>query len=126
MSIIPCECPLAGWCERHKLNKNEYLHKICKESDGHRANLDKLANKEELPSLLRRAANFVQATAQHVVTGMKNADDTLYKERISICEKCPLFDTQHRRCKECGCFMDIKARWLEQKCPQDKWPKMIE
>ena len=25
----PCECPLAGYCNRHEVNKNAHLHKLC-------------------------------------------------------------------------------------------------
>lgn len=26
---VPCSCPLAGWCERHRLNKTDAQHKLC-------------------------------------------------------------------------------------------------
>lgn len=32
----PCECPLAGYCERHKITKNATLHKLCQTSDAYR------------------------------------------------------------------------------------------
>ena len=25
----PCECPMAGFCERHQVNKSKHLHKLC-------------------------------------------------------------------------------------------------
>ena len=25
----PCECPLAGYCNRHEVDKNAHLHKLC-------------------------------------------------------------------------------------------------
>jgi hypothetical protein len=31
-----CSCPLAGWCERHKLNKSDHLHKLCQTRDDYR------------------------------------------------------------------------------------------
>lgn len=27
-----CECPLAGYCERHGVKKNEALHRLCREN----------------------------------------------------------------------------------------------
>lgn len=29
MSITGCECPVAGYCERHKRRKAEHIHKLC-------------------------------------------------------------------------------------------------
>jgi hypothetical protein len=29
MRVTPCQCPLAGFCERHKLNKSPLLHHKC-------------------------------------------------------------------------------------------------
>ena len=42
-------------------------------------------------------------------------------ERISICKKCPSLLKPTWTCKECGCFMKIKARLEHSKCPLDKW-----
>ena len=25
----PCECPLSGYCNRHKINKNQTEHRLC-------------------------------------------------------------------------------------------------
>lgn len=27
--LTPCECPLAGYCNRHKVNKSIKLHELC-------------------------------------------------------------------------------------------------
>jgi hypothetical protein len=32
----PCECPLAGWCERHKVSKGSNWHKLCQTRDNYR------------------------------------------------------------------------------------------
>lgn len=35
-----CECPLAGYCERHKLAKGGHWHKLCQERDDYREKWD--------------------------------------------------------------------------------------
>ena len=42
-------------------------------------------------------------------------------ERLSICNECPSLFKTTWTCKECGCFMKIKARLEHSKCPLDKW-----
>lgn len=34
-NATPCECPLAGYCERHGVNKSAHLHKLCKNHIGY-------------------------------------------------------------------------------------------
>lgn len=31
----PCECPLAGYCSRHKINKNLHYHRLCQNHSGY-------------------------------------------------------------------------------------------
>jgi len=51
------------------------------------------------------------------------AEEKVYNDRISICSDCPQFDSVLTRCKDCGCFLYIKARLNSAKCPQNKWIK---
>ena len=48
------------------------------------------------------------------------ADDDIIAHRISTCNSCEHF-TRLRRCKQCGCFMDVKTKLVIAKCPVDKW-----
>ena len=34
--VKPCECPLAGWCERHAIEKHEAWHRLCQTNHGYR------------------------------------------------------------------------------------------
>lgn len=45
----------------------------------------------------------------------------LAKQRTAICEQCPLFDKAARRCRECGCFVDEKVKYQNEKCPVGRW-----
>ena len=45
----------------------------------------------------------------------------LYKQRIKICQSCPHYQKKFNRCKECGCFLLIKAIITATKSPLKKW-----
>ena len=30
-----CECPMAGYCNRHKVEKSNHLHKLCQTHSGY-------------------------------------------------------------------------------------------
>lgn len=45
----------------------------------------------------------------------------LSRRRLAICESCPLFQNISRRCGACGCFVDEKVKYENEKCPKGKW-----
>src|SRR5262249_35723466 len=81
----------------------------------------------EGPGLLRRAANFIKAQIEHTLHGRPKATEKEVRIRLEICSVCPsgLFDPQRRTCKDqgCGCFVDEKAKFADQKCPRGHWPE---
>ena len=47
--------------------------------------------------------------------------------RLETCDRCEMLSismTVARRCSECGCFIDVKARLQNQNCPLGKWSKI--
>ncbi len=53
--------------------------------------------------------------------------DTDYAaERLKICAECPRLFKPTYTCKECGCFMRIKAHMKSAVCPIGKWGKYNE
>jgi hypothetical protein len=42
-------------------------------------------------------------------------------ERLAICNDCPSLFKPTWSCKECGCFMKVKARLESSSCPLGKW-----
>lgn len=50
----------------------------------------------------------------------------VYKERLSICSSCESYDSKYNRCKDCGCFLMLKAILTATKCPQGKWDGLLE
>ena len=52
--------------------------------------------------------------------------DEVYKDRISICKSCIYYFKPTGTCKDCGCFMKLKARLAPMECGQRKWQKTTE
>jgi Family of unknown function (DUF6171) len=80
------------------------------------------------PGVMTQALNFAGAVVQHVAGGMKTVSEEEYQARLAVRRGCEFF--RDNRCQKCGCKvagdMIAKARWREQKCPIDKWPKLPE
>ena len=49
--------------------------------------------------------------------------DEIYEDRIAICKSCVYYFKPTGTCKDCGCFMKIKARLAPMECGQKKWQK---
>ena len=47
----------------------------------------------------------------------------VYEDRIAICKSCVFYFKPTGTCKDCGCFMKIKARLAPMGCGQKKWQK---
>lgn len=50
----------------------------------------------------------------------------IYEDRIAICKSCVFYFKPTGTCKDCGCFMKIKARLAPMECSQKKWQKTTE
>lgn len=44
-----------------------------------------------------------------------------YKERMQTCLKCEYYNPTFKQCKECGCFLILKAALSITQCPLGKW-----
>lgn len=42
-------------------------------------------------------------------------------ERMAICRSCPFFKLPFNKCEKCGCFMDLKTKLENARCPIGKW-----
>lgn len=47
--MTPCECPVAGYCNRHRLRKNEHLHRLCSRDERYYAHWEKISQLAERP-----------------------------------------------------------------------------
>lgn len=48
-------------------------------------------------------------------------EEELQAARMEICKQCPFLSKAGNRCKQCGCFMDLKTTLKRAKCPIGKW-----
>jgi hypothetical protein len=77
------------------------------------------------PSIAQQAKNLTEATGK-ILGRSLSGDDVLvsndvHQSRIEICKRCDKYDQYQKRCYECGCFIDVKARFVIEQCPLDKW-----
>jgi hypothetical protein len=128
----PCECPVAGFCERHQCQKTEHWHTLCRT----RADYFDLWEQgrgpgqylPDGPGLLQRVGNFGKAVVRHIADRGRKVDDQIFEERLAICQDCPSCDVKRWICREksCGCHLKTKARWASERCPLGKWQAHIE
>lgn len=113
-------CPRYGWMKGHKWRHCQGVGVTPEEREKYLAQYETYFRE---PSLLTKAVNLAKATAQHALAGFPTTTDDQLEERLSICKSCINY-TQQGTCQLCGCYMSIKAKWLDQDCPINLWPKL--
>lgn len=48
-------------------------------------------------------------------------DEKIAEKRFEICKTCPELVKLTHQCKKCGCFMKLKTKLHDAKCPIEKW-----
>lgn len=80
---------------------------------------------ESMPSVRRMVAGLGEAAvgvAVGLATGQgATVDEEVKQRRLSICSLCSRFDAKRSRCRECGCFMEIKAGLASAACILGRW-----
>lgn len=71
------------------------------------------------PPLKRQAWNLAKSLASFIADGCRTVDAEEYARRLAICDVCDR--RKNRRCLDCGCGIDIKARGRAFQCPNGKW-----
>ena len=64
---------------------------------------------------------LVQEHLQKIPEG-KKAPEALYRQRLALCLECE--HLMSGTCIKCGCYVELRAAFLGQKCPdakQKKW-----
>jgi len=49
------------------------------------------------------------------------ASDEIQEARLAVCATCPSKDPNQDYCNACGCVTFMKARIIDQFCPEGKW-----
>lgn len=90
-----------------------------------------MTENQNYPSLANQGKNLVKFSYKlfkHIQEVSLSEDkktllvsDEIYNNRIEICKTCEKYDKIQNRCKECGCFLSGKARFVFEECPLKKW-----
>jgi|GEM_PF-1086684 len=73
---------------------------------------------------IRSFAGAVAAECGAAIAGAPAVSQEEKAGRIAICEGCDYFAATDRRCSKCGCWVDAKAGFRTQGCPEGKWPAL--
>jgi len=76
------------------------------------------------PSLGAQAASFVGSVVVECGAALRGEPEVTVEERrarIEICEACDYFQVTDRRCSRCGCWVNVKAGFRMEACPEEKW-----
>ena len=76
--------------------------------------------------LLKQIKGFLRSMFLNIKSGFKNVSHKEYIERYNICKGCWHFDRKKIKCKDCGCYIKVKARLKIEDCPQGYWRKLDE
>lgn len=84
-------------------------------------------SESEYPSLAQQVKNLANFSFEVVKTSLEGSvpgilvNENVKEERLSVCRECPAYDASQKRCKECGCFLEHKAKFAVDSCPLGKW-----
>ena len=85
---------------------------------------DRAREKKSFPTVKNMARGLIRTTGQALKHGKVSSE--VREERYDTCKKCPFFDAESKRCRDCGCFMEAKT-WVggdpNQLCPKQKWSR---
>jgi hypothetical protein len=73
-----------------------------------------------MPSIITQAKTFLTGLWRWARAGFPTSSD-ISKQRMDICRKCYFYNKPSGRCNHCGCYLELKTKMLNQKCPIDKW-----
>jgi recombinational DNA repair protein RecR len=63
----------------------------------------------------------IRKLAVNKVKNWINPSGKTAKEKLDICNTCDDYNKESKRCKICGCFMEVKTRTPGMSCPVGKW-----
>lgn len=48
-------------------------------------------------------------------------EKNIAQDRYDLCKQCEHFNKITAICRECGCFMKLKVKFINSVCPINKW-----
>ena len=84
-----------------------------------------MTNSDQFPSFSEQAKNTGLLIADVIKDAIQNhqifASDLEKKRRYDLCQACEHFQSDEKRCKKCGCYMEHKVTFTAAQCPVNKW-----
>lgn len=78
---------------------------------------------KKYPNLAKLTITFAKAAAKIAASGFETVSEETYQNRLNTCIDCPFLDKQDKRCTSCGCWVEKKAAFKVERCPEGKWKK---
>ena len=75
---------------------------------------------DQMSSITDRAWNLAKALTAFAADGCRTVPKATYRIRLQTCAACPR--REDNWCRECGCFLPVKAKGRAWDCPLEKWP----
>lgn len=89
----------------------------------HKQSSQKKKPQPKVKATMGQMAKGLAQNAMHAVKGGK-VDAETRKKRYDTCLTCPAFNSDSKRCSDCGCYMVAKT-WINAEadllCPRKKW-----
>jgi hypothetical protein len=78
-------------------------------------------NLKQYPNLGELTKTFLKAAVKIAASGFETVSEKTYQDRLNTCAACPLLGTKEKRCTSCGCWVEKKAAFVVERCPEGKW-----
>lgn len=72
--------------------------------------------------MINHLISLGRSVNKYIESDSPELSDMDFFTRMNICKDCEKFNKLLTKCNECGCFLQIKARWSTENCPLNKWP----
>lgn len=56
-----------------------------------------------------------------LINGSPRSPEEIAEYRLNICKSCEFYRERTNQCKKCGCFMKLKTKLENARCPLGKW-----
>lgn len=142
--MTKCECKMAGYCTRHKVEKSDELVRLCQTSQfyfdlwenckgpgqslvmcdktiPHVELMPKFPETQTLSPLTEQVKNLANDVIAHAKNKFGKSTEEERARRLSICDSCEYLIKESKRCSACGCHVEIKSKWESSQCPLKKW-----
>lgn len=61
------------------------------------------------------------STPFDLINPQNYVSENISQERMKICNDCDYLIKVTNQCRQCGCFMNLKTKLVNSKCPVGKW-----